>query len=274
MARPLRSCKTSARTEQHKQNLKPYSKEYPMKKREKNWINMYRVVTVVLIQYQAVTNKIEELAEAVARFLKITQQVSLRSTQYQTHKKGVTAAKYGAEDTLIEWVNRIANALYVFGIKSNNEPIKARCRLTASTLRTLSDSELLQCSNCIAALAKENLENITGYGVSSENIGELDAAIESFSALLNEQQFRLSESKATREMLFEDFETANAILKEELDPLIETLKTTEEEFYNHYRASRTIKDLRRPSSKNGKTIEEPVATSETERPVLETTDVI
>jgi len=214
-----------------------------MNKRENNRMNMYRVVDAVLSRHEETIAKTEALSEVVTKFRGSMEVLRKRDNEYQTVAAGVTAAKDSAAEGLAEQTFAIANALYVFGRKVNNEQIKAECRLKQSNFNSMTDSALQQCGARILDLAQANAAAIASFGISAENIEALKTSIESFSLQLNDHHLKHAESKAARDMLYSAFDAANEILKEELDVLIKLVKAGDIEFYNQYQAARVIKDL-------------------------------
>lgn len=108
---------------------------------------------------------------------------------------------------------------------------------------------------CIRAieLAQANSAALVPYGISGADIETLVTSLESYRKQREEQQLKLAESKAAREMLYGSFDKADEILREEIDPLVELLQTTDVEFYNHYQAARVTKDLGGHITKTDKT---------------------
>jgi hypothetical protein len=224
-----------------------------MNSHEFNKMNMFTAVKSVLQLYGAVTGKIGALSDATAKFYEKLEHIARHDAQYTTTASGATAAKNGAADTLIDLILRIANALLVLGNNTGNEQLKAECRVTPSMLRHIRTLKMITICGRISELARQYAVELSGYGVTKQDIQSCSGLIESFRKTRSEQQQRLTEGKSARDLLYDDFAEADAILKNQIDPLMELVKHNDAGFYNQYKAARVIWNLHGRSAKNGKT---------------------
>jgi hypothetical protein len=101
-------------------------------------------------------------------------------------------------------------------------------------------------------LAQAHGAELGTYGISTADIESLVAELAAYRKQREEQQLKIAESKAAREMLYASFDEATDILREEIDPLIELVETIDPEFYNRYKAARVIKDIGGHTAKSSK----------------------
>ena len=214
-----------------------------MNTREFNRMNMFTAVNSVLKLFGKTIKTIGALFEAADEFDRKLALVAKRDAQYTSVISGATAAKNSAADTLIDVTLRIANALLVFGTITENEPLKAKCRLTTANLHYIRALELVRISVRIAELGKQYATELSTYGITESDLLMLTEAIDSFRTARNTQQQRFAESKSARGLLSDTFTETYCILKNQLDPLMELVKHDDIEFYTQYRAARVIRDM-------------------------------
>jgi hypothetical protein len=226
-----------------------------MLSREFNKMNMFTAVNAVLQLFCEVVAKIEAFSKAADKFNDKLVHIARRDAQYTTAASGATASKNSAADTLIDLTLRIANALFVLGNNTQNEPLKSQCRLRPSRLSRCRALELKRISKRIAELARQCVSELPAYGITESDLASHTEAFELFCKIRDEQQQRLAEAKSARGLLSEDLAEANDILKNQIDPLMELVKHSDAEFYNQYKAARVIRDLRGRGSKKEDTAE-------------------
>lgn len=214
-----------------------------MTKKEENKMTMYAGVISVAHENESVIEKVPALKEAFKSFADATEQIEKHDRMYKSVSAGSTAAKSTAAEDLIERAMPVANALYVYGRKSNNEQLKSECGLFESHFRKVRDTELAQKVSRILELVAAHKEALVQFGVTDEQIRSLDQAAARYRELLGRKEEKHAEAKVSREALFDAFDRADDILREDVDSLMELVKAGNPDFYNRYYAARMIRDL-------------------------------
>jgi len=214
-----------------------------MNARDKNNVSMYLSVIAVLSQHKELVDTVPALAEAMESFRSLVDEIIEQDSRHATITAGSTAAKNSALDKIIETALRLANALYAFGRKTDNEQLKDECDITKSDLKHRRQGEIEQYCNRTAELAHIYAADLEPYGITKEEIDSFVKESEAFRQAADSKDQKFTESKATRQAMIDTFSKAGDILKEDLDTMMEVLKEKNNDFYLQYRAARNIHDI-------------------------------
>ena len=214
-----------------------------MNRKENNKMNMFKAVSAVLFLYEETANRLPPLIEVVLRFRAVIERILQLDSEYTSTMPGATSSKKSAAELVAGRTYRLAKALYALGRKKENKQLIEQCRYSRSSISHLRYTNILQMGTLMSVLAQTYIQELEVYGIKTEDVNDLNAAIDNFKAMSDEQMQKIAEAKVAREQLYKAFDEADTILKHELDVLIELQKEIEPELYNHYKAVRLIKDL-------------------------------
>lgn len=214
-----------------------------MRKHESNKLNMYSGVVAYLESNADAYSSLPVLTESFNNFKNVVEQIKAIDVDFRSQTKGVTADKLAIENGLITSINKIANALYVLGVKTKNNELMVNSKISKSSLTKLRDNLLANKAEQILNLANANAQALTDYGVTEQMLTDTQNLLNSFNDDIGKQVNQHANAKAKREELSELFDKADATLKDEIDPMIEMFADTNPTFYNGYFAARVIKDL-------------------------------
>lgn len=214
-----------------------------MRKTESNKLNMYDGVVSYMESNADAYSNLPVITESFNEFKNIVEQIKGKDMDFKNQTKGVTAEKLNAEEALIYYVLKIANALYVLGIKTKNSTLQINAKVTKSSLVQARDNILANKASQILSMAAEHEDDLVNYGVTADMITAAQNQLNSFNEALGKQINEHASAVAAREELTQLFEKADSILKEELDPMIEMFTDTNPNFYNGYFAARVIRNL-------------------------------
>ncbi len=214
-----------------------------MRKTESNKLNMYDGVVSYMDTNSDAYSDLPVITESFNEFKNVVEQIKSKDLDFKNQTKGVTAEKLNAEEALISYVLKIANALYVLGVKTKNSSLQINAKVTKSSLVQARDNILANKASQILSLAAEHEADLANYGITAEMISAAHEKLNEFNEALGRQVNEHANAVAAREELTQLFEKADAILKEELDPMIEMFSDSNPNFYNGYAAARVIRDL-------------------------------
>lgn len=214
-----------------------------MNKVESNKMKMYRAIDTVVASHPETVNSIAPLAEAYGAFRVALGNIIQYDRQYQNSTSGATATKNVAHDQLVESALFVSKVLYSFGRKTNNEEVKASCKVTPTTLARLRDGQLEETCFRLHQFVTTFAASMNEYGITAEQLELFKTRLENYRLYIDSQQHKIAESKAARDQLYQAFDKADEILKEDLDRLIEVVKNQNHELYITYKAARVIRDL-------------------------------
>jgi hypothetical protein len=232
-----------------------------MTRTEMNKLAMYHAVEAVFDVHQPVIEPFLPLQEAVACFKSGVKAITSRNQEH-SGTSGATAAKNSAIAAMIDKGYSIANALFLYGRKSDDEEIKAACRLTQSDFNHFNETDLEKCCTTILTLAQVHAAELVTYRISSDDITSLQTSLETYRKKSDIRDDKSAGSKVAREVLFQLFASIDETLKEDIDRMMDGVKSDNIDFYNKYFAARVIKDFGGSHTKTDKNTETSTNTAE------------
>jgi hypothetical protein len=212
-----------------------------MTDRQEAKFSMYQKVLNVCEEHRqeyadvpAFVNAVNELDQQVTNIQSATQQ------QTETNPKGATKDKNSAIDSLVELSLKVANPVYVYAFDTQNNSLLQKVNVNKSMFYNIHDRAALTVAKIIADEAKVNRDALRNYGVSDDNIADLDTAIEQLEKLLTAPSGVIGERKMYTGNLKELFAAADSIVYDKLDKLIRLFKTSSPEFFNLYSNARNV----------------------------------
>jgi hypothetical protein len=156
--------------------------------------------------------------------------------------KGRTNLKNETRTAAVTAGTALAGAIFALAKKTKNITLADKSNKSFSGLDNMRDIELVLSLNSIKDLATENLEALSGFGVTSEKFLEYKEMFnEYFEALNARESSRAIKVSAARGVatLFKETEE----LLKSIDKLVEAYRVENKQFFNGYKPSRSIKDL-------------------------------
>ena len=179
----------------------------------------------------------------MTEFAGIVSALKAKSVEVDIATVGKVAAKYNAQESLAAVLLPVCSALYVFGRRQKSAEIQGRANISETRLRHMRDTELASFATALTDLATENSPGLAAHGISAENLADLKAKTEAYSAAIGAREVSVADRKGARGTMNDLFDKADELLHEELDRYMEMLRPTETELYNKYFSARVVKDL-------------------------------
>jgi uncharacterized protein YxjI len=163
-------------------------------------------------------------------------------TVHSTVKLGTTDQKNSAKVALANTLfNRCCTAK-AFANEINDLELKALVDVSESLLKILPNEELSLKAKAILEKLKQYTTQLADYGMSDEDINELENDITEYDSRLGNKESKSQTSVAAKIDLNEKFAIADKIL-EQLDNIIQGLSKKHAEYCKNYFLARNIKNL-------------------------------
>jgi len=205
-----------------------------MKKKLGNKIQMFWAVMEILLLYKTLWEIIpvfKEIYDELNLFLKDIDETAIVAG---VTTKGVTKGKHSVKDELVLDVFKVGSALFTCSVRSKKPELKNKVSFSESDLKNLSQPNLVRKSKEVAALARENLTEITKSGIKATDIDSLDLLIDQYAKIIPAPVVTKAERKMANEKLDGLFVTTNTLLNEQADKLMEQFRKTNPDFYSEY----------------------------------------
>lgn len=225
-----------------------------MKTQLRNKINMYESVRTILEQYEPIWSGTPKFASAVQEFNQELESIRQKSVSHQSVVLGVAASRKSRYISLVEDLNIVTNALFVFATASNNYELATRNKFAVSSIKFLSASARLILIDQILVDLETYGAELEEYGITATYRDSFLEKVENYRSISNSPRMKMIERKGLTHDLDEHSSKINDILKLKMDKLIIQFKTTEPGFVQAYSNARLIVDLRGPTSSQGGTV--------------------
>lgn len=164
------------------------------------------------------------------------------STSQQEEKvtKGVTMGKTEDKKSLTGLSGDIAALVFAFATNTKNLPLQQEVNFSVSDLLRSKDELLIpRCQN-IHKAASQNLDAMKDYGLTKSLVDALQAAIDSYTAVVPAPRNAVSLRSTAQKNLKTLFKETDQLLKNQLDKLAVNFKTTNPDFLTAYKSNRII----------------------------------
>ena len=156
---------------------------------------------------------------------------------------GVTKDKTEALNNSVEKAIIISRKLVAYASIIGNNKLKDRVSYSFSELIKSRDTIIINKLHVINEAASQNISELADYGISQENLDELQSLTNTFRAVVeNPRQSITNRVRATKEIRAY-FKETDSIVKNRMDNLIHHFKATSPVFWQQYKSARKIIDL-------------------------------
>lgn len=216
---------------------------------------MYESVLSILNNYEPIWSGIPKFASAVQEFNTEMEYIRVKSMKQQCITVGVAKARNNKYAVLVDDLNIVANALFVFATSTNHFELAKRNKIAVSKLKGLSISVRVIMINQLKEDLNTYSVELEAYGLTPAYQLSFNDKIESYRTFSNEPRMKLIERKGiTSDLGSHEYKIDN-LLKWQLDKLIIQFKLIEPGFIQAYSNARLIIDLRGPTHNHGTTSE-------------------
>jgi hypothetical protein len=160
--------------------------------------------------------------------------------QSGTISEGVSEDKNKAAEVLTQASIKVANALYVYAIDTDNKTLQAKANVNKTMFYNSHANEVLVQAKNIAAEMHTYAAELVSYGIDTAAIAAFNAAVATFESLLVKPQTIIGERKLYTSNLKLLYAQTDLILRNRLDKLIALFKTSAPDFYAQYKSARNL----------------------------------
>jgi hypothetical protein len=216
------------------QHIRQTKKEVHVKKIHEDKRTMFSAVLTLLEQNQQKVSGVTGFSTSVAAFKSLLEKIDLKAKEKDEATAGKTAQKHAAEELLIPAVMQVSSALFLHARMNEDYELRGKTDFRESTLTRMRDTDLATKTESILALAKQYAKELEAYGVTAQEITDLENKIQAYREALGKSASSIPERKGARETMEGLIREADEVLEEELDRYMERLRTSEPEFYFTY----------------------------------------
>jgi hypothetical protein len=182
----------------------------------------------------AFSSSLEALNQGIAHIRETERQ------QADAEVKGPSLEKAGVEDHLVQSLLKVSSAVYVYAFESGDKDLQVKSNLNKSMLYRMENNVLLATANEIVAKVAVLIQQLTGYGISQADLGELAGHTAAFESLIVRPRTIIDKHKLYTQNLTRLFSETDSILYDKLDKLIYLFKASSPDFYHNYKIARNI----------------------------------
>ena len=195
---------------------------------------MFASVLSLLSANRAKLNAVPGFPDALDSFQELLGKIDTKAKEKDEATAGKTVTKHATEQILIRAIMKASSALFVLARKTNNIELKEKSNILESTLARMRDTDLATKGEAILALVKEQAQPLAAYGVTAEEIAELEKKVISYRDAVGRSVSSISERIGARVSLETLMKEADELLAEELDRYMERIRENEPELYAAY----------------------------------------
>ncbi len=214
-----------------------------MNQKNQNTVNMLQAVLGILLLNPTVTESIRVLAGYITKLQSLIGLILTKAGEASNAREGKTDVKKDHRAGLIALTVSVAGGIKAFATDTKNLEMKAKVKLTKSSLRNLSDLDLSTKAGLILSLANEWKGSLPDYGVADQDIQSLGEKKNLFDGAKSDVKTGISTGSGARKSHEDLIKEARTLLTDNIDGVVETLKEKQPEFYTSYQSARVIWDM-------------------------------
>jgi hypothetical protein len=203
---------------------------------------MYRAIEQHCEENKDIFKNLVALNNAFTNFKAKIVELETTSQQKNVVLTGIAKDKSNARLDLAQKANDLAGEIFAFASVTGNQTLKQEVKVSLTKILQTSEEQFVSRCRNIHARGTENLVALADYGVTQQNLTNLQTAIDSYVANAPKTRTAKSNRKTLTANLTQLFKDADTILKEQMDKLVVTFRSTNADFVNNYEANRIIID--------------------------------
>ncbi len=173
----------------------------------------------------------------------------LRQQGLRTVSKGQSKGKKKRRVLLATVAAEVAGDAYSYAAVVPDRPLQASVDYNYSLLREMRDTALVDTAEHILTVATAHAPALEDYGITPARLAELRAALDAFTGTKNDPRQQISEGKAARLAIKEQFSALAALSEDRLDRSLRKYARSHPEFYQRIVAAEKVID--RPGGRRG-----------------------
>lgn len=205
-------------------------------------LNMYEVVRMVVNEHSDIITANQAFSESFTEFEGVADGIRANAPLSGAVLTGITADKRVSKLSLSKTCAFLAGLGFAYAAKSKNNTLKAAFDFSENQLKRIKDGEIAARCQAIHDLLLENRGALEIYGVTTDKLQELQAAINSYAASAPKPRTAVTNRSTIKANIKAQFARADEILEEQMDKLIENFAESAPDFVTEYKKARIIVD--------------------------------
>jgi len=182
------------------------------------------------------------LVTLVAAFKAIIVSIGGTAQLTDVNLTGIADDKGNAKNHLAQMASDFADIIKSFASATKNATLKQEVNYSYTKLSKMRDEALAPVCRIIHDRAQENLDALRDYGITTQKLALLDAAIDDYAAKSPNTRTAIVNRRAQTANLRGLFKQLDEILNDQMDGLMKNFRVSHPDFYNAYLAAREIID--------------------------------
>lgn len=220
-----------------------------MQTKDENYLRMVLAVRTVCTKYESVWNVNKRFGTEVARINELWNELQLRAAESKIVTTGATKDKAEAAQRLYTLAVNLGKRASVYALDNDNQELHSLLRTSRGALYNMHFGGALNKIEDLAKRINDLKENLVDYGITAEDLAELDKQIAEFSSLVGRPRDIVVQRKGHNDTIPELLKDLRKSLYK-TDSLINLF--AESDFETDYRNARVVVDLGRQSKKQEK----------------------
>jgi hypothetical protein len=209
-----------------------------MNKKQENKLSMYFAVEAIVQKHQSVWSGLIAFGDGFQRFQTSVQEIEAKRIMQEMNREGIVKDKEAARVNLMTQALEVSRAVVAYATVGGDLTMAERLRFTVTDFSHGRDTGFLDNGRLVLQEATLLAPFLGNYGVTSQRLGELNAAVQLYEGLVSGPRVGAVEQGQATAELMRLFGVASGILRTELDGLV--LQFRGSEFLIEYKRGRKI----------------------------------
>lgn len=195
---------------------------------------MYKVVRQLVGQNQGSWESVPAIENVFTNFSNKVSELEMLGKKHTADITGYKKAQADLRSTTTALIRAAASAISAYAVSTNNNVLMSTAHLNSNKLDRASRERYLSKFREIIDIATEHLEALEPFGVTAEQITDMEARHAALSEDFYIVRSKIVERKQITFAIEELSRELDKLLKLGLDQLMLTVKLTDKEFYRQY----------------------------------------
>ncbi len=172
----------------------------------------------------------------------LIQRIEVKDSESSADSTTFTKQKELLRNTVTRKAVSMAGVLSSFAAITGDDEMADSMHLTESMLNKAKETDIENMVNPIIEMATNHVDDFIDYGVTAEQVTELQTSLDDFTARIGKPRVIRNQAFAAIKMIDALIDEARDLLNNKLDKLMLRFRYSDPEFYDAYTRARTIVD--------------------------------
>lgn len=214
-----------------------------MKQNQMNRKHMIEAVVYFMDDKSALWQSIAKIGEVKNQLVQINLSIDTAAEQQQQAQVNAGKIKAELKRTISQKADIMNDLIEVYAQMTGNKTLEQSMAQSASDLYKLKNDDMMrQVKQIISEATKHQAELVDGYGLTAEQITDLQTDYDQFMELSGQPREYQIKSAVATQSIDELLSQASALLTDQLDNLMKIFKRRDPNFYAGYQKARMVVD--------------------------------